>query len=89
MKKEDKISKMLRVNHAGEFGAKQIYSGQIKVFNAKGQQDMVDEFTHMRDQEEVHFNYFDDQIKKKQEDCKNWWNNYKSDLQDFVKNKIT
>jgi len=66
MKKEDKISKMLRVNHAGEFGAKQIYSGQIKVFNAKGQQDMVDEFTHMRDQEEVHFNYFDDQIKKKQ-----------------------
>jgi len=31
----------------------------------------------------------EDQIKKKQEDCKNWWNNYKSDLQDFVKNKIT
>jgi len=29
-----------------------------------------------------------DQIKKKQEDCKNWWNNYKSNLQDFIKNKI-
>ena len=30
----------------------------------------------------------EEQIKKKQKNCKNWWNNYKSDLQDFIKNKI-
>ena len=30
-----------------------------------------------------------DQIKKKQKECKNWWNSYKSDLQELVKNKIT
>ena len=30
----------------------------------------------------------ENQIKKKQEDCINWWGNYKSDLQNFIKNKI-
>ena len=30
-----------------------------------------------------------DQIQKKQKECKNWWNSYKSDLQELVKNKIT
>ena len=30
-----------------------------------------------------------DQIKKKQKECKNWWNSYKSDLQELIKNKIT
>jgi hypothetical protein len=28
-----------------------------------------------------------DQIKNKQTECINWWNNYKSDLQEFIKNK--
>ena len=30
-----------------------------------------------------------DQIKKKQEKCKSWWNTYKINLQETVKNKIT
>ena len=29
-----------------------------------------------------------DQIKKKQEECKSWWRSYKIDLQEMVKNKI-
>ena len=29
-----------------------------------------------------------DQIKKKQNECKSWWNNYKIDLQEKIKNKI-
>jgi ubiquinone biosynthesis monooxygenase Coq7 len=66
MKKRQKILEMIRVNHAGEFGAKQIYSGQIKVFKAKRDQDMVNEFIHMRRQEDVHFSYFDQKIKDNQ-----------------------
>ena len=29
-----------------------------------------------------------DQIKKKQEECKNWWNNYKINLQEIIKKKV-
>jgi len=29
-----------------------------------------------------------DQIKKKQEECINWWNNYKNNLQELLKNKV-
>jgi len=28
-----------------------------------------------------------DQIKEKQEECNTWWNSYKTDLQEFIKNK--
>ena len=28
-----------------------------------------------------------DQIKEKQKECNTWWNSYKTDLQEFVKNK--
>tara|TARA_B100001123_G_C15175779_1_gene973253 strand:+ start:51 stop:938 length:888 start_codon:yes stop_codon:yes gene_type:complete len=29
-----------------------------------------------------------DQIKKKQKECNNWWDNYKTDLQELLKNKV-
>ena len=29
LSKEEKIERMIRVNHAGEYGAKRIYEGQI------------------------------------------------------------
>lgn len=66
MDKNPKLSEMIRVNHAGEYGAKQIYAGQIKVFQAKGDQKMINEFTHMKQQEDIHFEYFDQKIKKDQ-----------------------
>ena len=33
-------------------------------------------------------NWKNDKIKKKQEECKNWWNNYKINLQTDIKNKL-
>ena len=33
-------------------------------------------------------NWEKDKIKKKQEECKNWWNNYKINLQEDIKNKL-
>jgi len=50
---------MLRVNHAGEFGAKQIYAGQLAVL---GNSDIGDTLRHMAEQEEVHLKYFSDEL---------------------------
>ncbi len=33
-------------------------------------------------------NWEKDQIQKKQTECRNWWNNYKIDLQEMIKNKV-
>jgi ubiquinone biosynthesis monooxygenase Coq7 len=52
----------MRVNHAGEYGAKQIYKGQIAVFKFKKDQESVDLIRHMKEQEDVHFDYFDKKI---------------------------
>ena len=34
-------------------------------------------------------NWEENQVKKKQEECSNWWSSYKIDLQEMIKNKIT
>ena len=34
-------------------------------------------------------NWNESQIKSKQEECNSWWNSYKIELQEMVKNKIT
>ena len=59
--KEDIIREMIRVNHAGEYGAKRIYAGQLAVLKEKEDQQLI---KHMADQEEVHLEYF---AKKMQE----------------------
>ncbi len=61
---KSKIKEMIRVNHAGEFGAKVIYSGQIFALKLKKDQETLDLVKHMKDQEDVHFDYFDEEIKK-------------------------
>ena len=33
-------------------------------------------------------NWENDKIKKKQDECRNWWNNYKTNLQEDIKNKL-
>ena len=58
-KPKDDVDSMIRVNHAGEFGAKRIYAGQISVL---GNTDIGDTLKHMEEQEIEHYNYFDDQI---------------------------
>ncbi len=59
-----KISEIIRVNHAGEFGAKVIYSGQIAALKLKRDHESVKLVQHMKDQEIVHFDYFNNEIKQ-------------------------
>lgn len=52
---EEKIARMIRVNHAGEYGAKRIYAGQIAVLGKSG---CGDTLRHMAQQEQVHLDKF-------------------------------
>lgn len=52
-------ARMLRVNHAGEYGAKRIYAGQLAVLN---HHPIADELRHMAAQEEVHLAEFNKQL---------------------------
>jgi ubiquinone biosynthesis monooxygenase Coq7 len=57
-----KLHQAIRVNHAGEYGAKQIYAGQLAVFKLKKDIEMVKLIEHMKSQEDVHFDYFNQKI---------------------------
>lgn len=57
-----KLHQALRVNHAGEYGAKQIYKGQMAVFKMKGDKETTGLIKHMQNQEDAHFDYFDQKI---------------------------
>ena len=54
--KDTELARMIRVDHAGEYGAARIYAGQLAVLGrgAKG-----DALRHMRDQEQAHLERFD------------------------------
>ncbi len=56
-----KIQEIIRVDHAGEFGAKRIYEGQIAYTKNANDKKLI---KHMLDQEAEHLEYFDTQIKK-------------------------
>lgn len=49
------LDAMLRINHAGEYGAKRIYSGQIAVLR---NHPLRPELEHMKAQEQVHLDTF-------------------------------
>ena len=53
------IDSMIRVNHAGEYGAVRIYQGQL---DATRDTDLTETIQHMYDQEVVHFEYFNNLI---------------------------
>lgn len=55
----EKIAEIVRVNHAGEYGAKRIYQGQLAIL--KGHK----EIQHMMEQEQEHLDYFEEEIKKR------------------------
>ena len=60
MKKKDTIAQIIRVDHAGEFGARQIYQGQMDFTkNPK----TVQKLKEMYDSELEHLSYFEEQIK--------------------------
>lgn len=55
LNKKQLIDQMIRVNHAGEYGAKQIYTGQMKVLKNPEDQQVLE---HMLNQELTHLDYF-------------------------------
>jgi ubiquinone biosynthesis monooxygenase Coq7 len=60
--KNKDIESMIRVNHAGELGAKRIYAGQKYILRNT---DLAEALEHMEQQEIEHFNYFDKEIQKR------------------------
>ena len=56
------IHSMIRVNHAGEYGAKRIYEGQLAVLRGTSTYDVVKE---MKDQELEHLETFEDYMKQR------------------------
>jgi ubiquinone biosynthesis monooxygenase Coq7 len=54
------IESMIRVDHAGEYGAVRIYEGQLAVLKRrKGTEHSVETITHMAEQEQRHLKAFD------------------------------
>ncbi|MFZ9470716.1 MAG: demethoxyubiquinone hydroxylase family protein [Rickettsiales bacterium] len=60
----NKINEMIRVNHAGEMGAKVIYDGQILALKLKKDYETLKIVEEMKLQEIKHFEYFNNQIKQ-------------------------
>lgn len=60
---KETIERMVRVNHAGEYGATYIYKGQCAVL---GQTDIRDELRHMLEQEEEHLALFSQELNQRQ-----------------------
>lgn len=56
---EERLARVVRVDHAGEYGAKRIYEGQIAVMG-KGRHGRM--LRHMADQELEHLRYFEGQL---------------------------
>lgn len=59
-----KLEEIIRVDHAGEMGAKVIYNGQMAALKLKKDEESLKIVKHMKEQEDVHFDYFDAKIKK-------------------------
>ena len=62
--KRAQLDEIIRVDHAGEYGAVRIYEGQLAVLG--GRSDKTDLIRHMLDQEKEHLSTFDDLIAKRQ-----------------------
>jgi len=56
---DKQIHEIIRVNHAGEYGAKRIYQGQLKYTKSQNDHVLIKE---MLEQEEIHLNYFEKKL---------------------------
>lgn len=63
MDERTRLERMLRVDQAGEYGAKRIYQGQLAVL---GDGPSGDTIRHMAEQEEKHLKTFDDLLNERQ-----------------------
>lgn len=62
MTQKPDIHRMIRVNHAGEYGAIRIYEGQLAVLKGTSVEPVIQ---HMAEQEQEHFQRFDEVMKKR------------------------
>lgn len=60
--REEEVKRMIRVNHAGEYGAKRIYAGQLAVL---GKSAVAPTLKHMADQEQEHLDRFSQLMNKR------------------------
>lgn len=61
--RDKRLGEMIRVDHAGEYGAVRIYEGQLAVFRGRRQtQETANLIAHMADQEQRHLETFDQLI---------------------------
>ncbi|WP_082108907.1 demethoxyubiquinone hydroxylase family protein [Azospirillum thiophilum] len=60
--RRDRLARIVRVDHAGEYGAKRIYEGQIAVIG-KGRHGKT--LRHMAEQELEHLEYFERQLTRR------------------------
>jgi ubiquinone biosynthesis monooxygenase Coq7 len=60
----DEIKRMIRVDHAGEYGAARIYDGQLAVLGEK--HPLYSTISGMKDQEQAHLDTFDSLIIERQ-----------------------
>ena len=61
-----KIEEFIRVDHAGERGAIKIYEGQLLALNTLvNDEDLKRTIKNMKEHEEEHCNFFEDEIKKR------------------------
>ena len=68
MKKTNKkkLEEFIRVDHAGERGAIKIYEGQLLALNTLvNDEDLKKTIKNMKEHEEEHCNFFEDEIKKR------------------------
>ncbi|PKQ09436.1 MAG: demethoxyubiquinone hydroxylase family protein [Alphaproteobacteria bacterium HGW-Alphaproteobacteria-12] len=64
--RERAIEEMIRVDHAGEYGAVRIYEGQRAVFrNLPHKREIVDALTRMAEDEEVHLARFNEIVNER------------------------
>jgi ubiquinone biosynthesis monooxygenase Coq7 len=56
---QEQTERMIRVDHAGEYGATRIYAGQLAVLGRRGKSDQI---RHMQAQEQLHLRTFSDLI---------------------------
>jgi len=58
--KTESISSMIRVDHAGEYGAMRIYQGQLKATKNPETRKLI---SHMMEQESSHLRFFEDEMR--------------------------
>ena len=56
------LERLLRVDHAGEYGAKRIYEGQLRVLGKNPR--LKNLISEMKEHEQVHLDFFADAIPK-------------------------